>query len=362
MTNRVYNFSAGPAMLPTSVMKQIQEEFLDYQGLGASIVEVSHRLPIFREILDSAESLFRELTNLPKNYKVLFMHGGAQMQFSAVPLNLMNRKNHQGSYFITGRWGILAEKEAQRYGNTEILMDGKEFDYRKIPEYDSSTLDQKNSYAHLTTNNTLYGTRWHSFPDTGNVPLAADATSDILSREMDYSKFGIVYAGFQKNLGTSGTAIVIVREDLLGDPLPETPKLLDYALFDKENSIPNTINVFAVYVMRLVLEWVKEQGGVPEMEKLAEKKSGILYEVLDHSDFYSAVAHPDHRSTMNVTFHFPEEELLQKFLTESEKEGLFGLMGHAKVGGARASIYNAMPLEGVQELALFMKEYERKNG
>ena len=362
MADRVYNFSAGPAMLPTPVMEKIQAEFLDYQGLGASIVEISHRLPIFREILNSTESLFRELTNLPNNYRVLFMHGGAQMQFSAVPLNLMNRKKHKGSYFITGRWGILAEKEAQRYGNTEVLMDGKEYEYQKIPEFDISNLDPDTSYAHLTTNNTLYGTRWHSFPDTGSVPLAADATSDILSREMDYSQFGVVYAGFQKNLGTSGTAIVIVRDDLLGNALPETPKLLDYALFDEHQSIPNTIIVFGVYVMHLVLEWIKELGGVPEMEKLAEKKSGLLYDVLDHSDFYSAVAHSEHRSTMNVTFHFPEEELLQKFLTESDKEGLFGLMGHAQVGGARASIYNAMPLEGVEELALFMKEFERKNG
>ena len=362
MTNRVYNFSAGPAMLPTPVMQKVQEEFLDYQGLGASIVEVSHRLPIFREILDSTESMFRELTNLPKNYRVLFMHGGAQMQFSAVPLNLMSRKKHKGSYFITGRWGILAEKEAQRYGSTEILMDTKDFDYRLIPEYDGSKLDQESSYAHLTTNNTLYGTRWHSFPDTGSVPLAADATSDILSREMDYSQFGVVYAGFQKNLGTAGTAIVIVRDDLLGSALPETPKLLDYALFDEHHSLPNTINVFAVYVMRLMLEWVKEKGGVPEMEKLAEEKSALLYDVLDRSDFYLAVAHPEHRSTMNVTFNFPQDELLQKFLTESDKEGFFGLMGHAIVGGARASIYNAMPLEGVAELAKFMQEFERKNG
>ena len=208
-------------------------------------------------------------------------------------------------------------------------MDTKDFDYRLIPEYDGSKLDQESSYAHLTTNNTLYGTRWHSFPYTGSVPLAADATSDILSREMDYSQFGVVYAGFQKNLGTAGTAIVIVRDDLLGSALPETPKLLDYALFDEHHSLPNTINVFAVYVMRLMLEWVKEKGGVPEMEKLAEEKSALLYDVLDRSDFYLAVAHPEHRSTMNVTFNFPQDELLQKFLTESDKEGFFGLMGHA---------------------------------
>ena len=363
MTNRVYNFSAGPAMLPTPVMQKIQEEFLNYQGLGVSIVEISHRLPVFREILDAAESLFRELVGLPKNYRVLFMHGGAQMQFSAVPLNLMARSTHKGSYFITGRWGTLAEKEARRYGKTEVLMDGKEFDYRQIPEYDIGRLDQDTtSYAHLTSNNTLYGTRWQTFPQTGNVPLVIDATSDILSREMNYSLFGVVYAGLQKNLGTSGTGLVIVREDLLGNALPETPKLMNYALIDEQHSIPNTINVFAVYVMRLVLEWVKEQGGVPEMEKLAEQKSGLLYEVLDQSEFYHPVAHPEHRSTTNVTFHFSHEKLLEKFLAEADKEGLFALKGHASVGGARASLYNAMPLEGVNLLAQFMKEFERKNG
>ena len=258
MTNRVYNFSGGPAMLPIPVMETVQKEFLDFHGLGASIVEISHRLPVFIDIIETTKSLFRELTGLPNNYKVLFMHGGAQMQFSAVPLNLMSMKSHKGSYFITGRWGTLAENEARKYGNTEILIDGKEFEYRQIPQYDTSSLDQGSSYAHMTTNNTLYGTRWNQFPDTGNVTLVADATSDILSREMDYSQFGIVYAGLQKNLGTSGTGLVVVREDLLGHALPETPKLLDYALFDEHNSLPNTINVFAVYVMCLVLEWVKE--------------------------------------------------------------------------------------------------------
>ena len=363
MTNRVYNFSAGPAMLPTPVMQKIQEEFLDYQGLGVSIVEISHRLPVFREILDTVESLLRKLAGVPKNYRVLFMHGGAQMQFSAVPLNLMARNSHKGAYFITGRWGRLAEKEAQRYGKTEVLMDGKEFGYRQIPEYDISRLDQDNtSYAHLTSNNTLYGTRWHTFPQTGNVPLVVDSTSDILSREMNYSQLGIVYAGLQKNLGTSGTGLVIVREDLIGNALPETPKLMNYAFLDEHQSIPNTINVFAVYVMRLVLEWVKDQGGIPEMEKLADQKSGLLYEVLDQSEFYRAVAHPNHRSTTNVTFHFSHDKLLERFLIETDKEGLFALKGHASVGGIRASIYNAMPLKGVEVLAQFMKEFERKNG
>ena len=361
MTNHVYNFSAGPATMPISVMETVQKEFLDFQGLGASIVEISHRLPVFKDILDTTESLFRELTGLPNNFKVLFMHGGAQMQFSAVPLNLMSMNSQKGSYFITGRWGVLAENEARKYGNTAILIDGKNFGYRQIPKYDTSSLDKDSSYAHLTTNNTLYGTRWHEFPDTGNVPLIADATSDILSRIIDFSQFGLVYAGLQKNLGTSGTAIVIVREDLIGHALPETPKLLDYAIFNEHNSLPNTINVFAIYVMRLVLEWVKNKGGVLEMERLAEKKSSLLYDILDNSELYNSVAHPKHRSTNNITFHLPKEKLLNKFLTETDKEGLFALKGHASVGGVRASIYNAMPLEGVEALAHFMKDFERKN-
>ena len=362
MTNRVYNFGAGPSMIPTPVMMQIQHEFLDYNGLGVSIVELSHRLPLFKDILDEAESIFRELTGLPDNYRLIFMHGGAQMQFSAVPLNLMSLKSHKGSYLITGRWGTLAEKEARRYGKTEVLADGKEFEYRRIPDYDISTLDQNTSYVHLTSNNTLYGTRWHKFPETNDIPLVADSTSDILSREMDYSHFGVVYAGLQKNLGIPGTALVIVREDLLGKALPETPKLLDYSLIVESQSILNTINVFAVYVARLVLEWVKKQGGIPEMEKLAEQKSTLLYQIIDESDFYIAVAQQDHRSTMNVTFNFGQERLLQKFLSESEKEGLFALKGHASVGGVRASLYNSMPLDGVKQLADFMKEFERING
>ena len=208
-------------------MEKIKEDFLDYKGTGASIIEISHRHKIFGDILYSAKSIFRKLTNLPKNYKILFMHGGAQMQFSAVPMNLMTRKGGKGSYFITGRWGILAEKEAQRFGNTEILLDGKIFDYKRIPEFYKKSLSMDSSYAHITTNNTLYGTRWNNFPDTGNIPLVADSTSDILSRAIDYSNFGIVYAGLQKNLGVSGTAIVIIREDLIGGALPITPKLLN---------------------------------------------------------------------------------------------------------------------------------------
>ncbi len=362
MVNRIYNFSAGPSTLPLTVMETIKEDFLDYNGIGASIVEISHRHQIFLDILENTKKLFRELTNLPKNYKILFMHGGAQMQFSAVPLNLISRKENKGSYFITGRWGILAEKEARLYGDTEIILDGKTYEYRKIPTFNNRKLDKGTSYAHLTTNNTLYGTRWNSFPNTWEVPLVADATSDILSRIMDYSKFGIVYAGLQKNLGVAGVSIVIIREDLIGNALPQTPKLLNYDVVEKQNSLPNTINVFAIYVMNLVIEWIKKQGGVLEMEKLAKKKSDLLYDVLDDSSFYKILAFPEHRSLMNVTFNLKNETLLKKFISNSEKEGFFGLKGHYLLGGVRASIYNAMPIEGVKELSSYMKEFEKING
>ena len=358
MVNRVYNFSAGPSTIPLKVMEIIKEDFLNYKEIGASILEISHRHPI----LDSAELLFRELTNLPKNYKILFMHGGAQMQFSAVPLNLMSLKKNKASYFLTGRWGILAEKEAQVFGKTEVILDGKTYNYSKIPKFDSKILDKDSSYAHLTSNNTLYGTRWNSFPNTGDVPLVVDATSDILSRIMDYSKLGIVYAGLQKNLGISGIAIVIIREDLIGYALPQTPKLLNYEVFYKQNSLPNTINVFAVYVMNLVLEWIKKQGGVIEMEKMSKIKSKLLYNVLDNSSFYKSFAFSQHRSLMNVTFNLKDDNLLKLFLKDSEKEGFFGLNGHFLVGGVRASIYNAMTIEGVSELSLFLKEFEKKYG
>ena len=362
MLNRVYNFSAGPSTLPLKVLEKIKEDFLDYKGLGASILEISHRHKIFGDILDSTKSIFRELTKLPKNYKIIFMHGGAQMQFSAVPLNLMSRNGNIGSYFITGRWGKLAEEEARRYGNTEILLDGKIYDYRRIPEFKNIITQKRSSYAHITTNNTLYGTQWNTFPNTGDVPLVADATSDILSRVMDYSNFGIVYAGLQKNLGISGIAIVIIREDLIGGASLNTPKLLNYEVIYKENSLPNTINVFAIYVMKLVIEWIKKQGGVEKMQFLAKTKSEILYDALENSNFYNLIAYPKHRSEMNVTFNLKNKKILNKFLYDSEKEGFFGLKGHHLVGGVRASIYNAMPVEGVKELSFFLKEFEKKNG
>ena len=363
MTHRLYNFGPGPAMLPAPVLEQVQREWLDYQGTGVSIVELSHRGPVFFQLLDETQALFRELTGLPDSHTILFMHGGAQLQFSAVPLNLMATKPaRQAQYVISGKWGRLAEAEARKYGSTSVMLDGKDSDYTRLPEWNASRVDPEASYVHITTNNTLYGTQWPEIPDTGNVPLAADATSDILSRRLDYSCFGVLFAGFQKNLGPAGMAVVVVRNDLFEHALPETPKLLDYTVFRDNSTMPNTINTFAVYVMKLVLEWIKGEGGVEEMERRNTRKSARLYEVLDHSGFYLSIAHPESRSTMNVTFHLPSDELLQHFLSEADAVGLYAVKGHAEVGGIRASIYNAMPCEGVEMLAQFMIEFERRNG
>ena len=309
MTQRVYNFGAGPAMIPIEVMEEVQDEFLNYRNHGASIIEISHRAPPFLEILEETDEVFRRLTSLGDTHTILFMHGGAQMQFSAVPLNLMNLKpTRRATYLITGKWGILAEEEGRKYGQTHIAMNGKDVGFRSIPEWVPGELDPNSSYVHLTSNNTLYGTQWHEFPETADVPLVADATSDILSRVIDYSRFGVLYAGLQKNLGPSGLALVLVRKDLLGQSLPETPKLLNYMLTHEQRSLTNTTNIFSVYVMLKVLKWVDKEGGVQEMEKRGREKAKLLYDLLDHSDFYEAVADPQHRSICNVTFQIKDKE------------------------------------------------------
>ncbi len=309
MSQRVYNFGAGPAMLPTEVMEEVQQEMLDYQGHGASIIEISHRAPPFLEILEETESIFRRLTGLGSSHVMFFMHGGAQMQFSAVPLNLIARKEKRSAvYLITGKWGEV--------------------------------LDPETSYVHLTSNNTLYGTQWQEYPDTGKVPLVSDSTSDILSRKEDYSRFGLVYAGLQKNLGPSGLALVLVREDLLGLTLPQTPKLLDYQLAHEQRSLANTTSVFSIYVTLKMLRWVEKQGGVAVMEQRNREKSNLLYDMLDDSELYKAVADPENRSICNVTFRLDDDEMEKRFLKQSLNEGLYALKGHRDVGGIRASIYN----------------------
>ena len=360
---RVYNFSAGPAMLPTSVMEKARDEFLDYRNMGAGVIEISHRSPEFDEVLDRTDALLKELAGIPSNYRILYVHGGAQMQFSAVPLNILGLKPAlQAAYVETGQWAVKARKEAARYGKALSVASSEASNFNHIPEFDPDTVDPASSYVYITSNNTLFGTRWQQFPDTGDIPLVADMTSEFLSRRMDISKFGIIFAGLQKNLGPAGLALVIVREDLLGHALPFTPALLDYKVYAENHSMANTNNTFAIYMMSLVLEWLKAEGGVDVLEERNERKAALIYDVIDNSDFYYGTAREDSRSIMNVTFTLPDEELLGRFVRESEAAGLYALRGHRAVGGARASIYNAMPVEGCQALADFMRAFEKRNG
>ncbi|HEY5674225.1 MAG TPA: 3-phosphoserine/phosphohydroxythreonine transaminase [Malonomonas sp.] len=362
MANKVYNFGAGPAMLPEPVMQKIQQEWLDYNGMGVSVIEISHRSKEFVAILEETQALFRELTGLPDNYRILFIHGGARMQFSALPLNLAGRKpGKRCLYFETGNFAKLSATDAKDFCSVETAASSATTNYDRIPDFDPAIFSDDVSYVHITGNNTIYGTRWNQFPDTGSVPLIADMTSEILSRQIDYSKFGVVYAGMQKNLGPSGMAMVIIRDDLLGHAAAQTPVLLNYTAANKDNSLTNTTNTFAIYTTKLVLEWLKEQGGVAVIEKRNEAKAARLYEIIDGSDFYRGVAHPEHRSIMNVSFTLANEELEAKFLKEAGVIGLYALQGHRNVGGIRASIYNPMPMAGVEALASFMQEFEKHN-
>lgn len=361
--SQVWNFGAGPAMLPKPVMERIREEWLDYQGLGVSVIEISHRSKPFQEILDQAKALFRQLTGLPSNYRILFMHGGARMQFSALPLNLAGRSATRTCLYVeSGNFARLAAKDAGPFADVRVIASSAESNYDRLPHVPADSIDQGAAYLHITSNNTVFGTQWREFPDSGRVPLVTDQTSEILSRRLDFSRFGVVYAGLQKNLGPSGMAVVAIREDLLGSADERTPVLLNYARAAEDDSLTNTTNTFAVYAVRCVLEWIRDEGGVDEMERRNRAKADRLYSLLDTSDFYRPFARPEDRSMMNVVFHLPDAELEGRFLAEAEREGLFALKGHRAVGGIRASIYNPMPLEGVEVLAQFMAEFERKNG
>ena len=358
MSDKVYNFGAGPAMLPEPVMRKIQEQWLDYRGMGVSIIEISHRADEFVEVLEGAKSLFRELTDLPDNYRILFMHGGARMVFSALPLNLAGRSaTRKCLYTETGNFAKVAAQEAQKFCQVKTVISSADSGYDHIPALPLELIDQDAAYLHITGNNTIFGTRWNKFPDGGRVPLIADMTSELLSRRIDYRRFGVVYAGLQKNLGPSGMAMVIIRDDLLGYADATTPTLLDFTQADKDNSLTNTTNTFAVYVIKLVLEWLKEQGGVDAIERINEAKAARLYQVIDRGDFYRGIAQPEHRSIMNVPFLLNGDGLTARFLQQAEERGLYALKGYRSVGGVRASIYNPMPMAGVEKLASFMEEF-----
>ncbi len=358
--NRVYNFSAGPSMLPESALKKAADEMLCYGNSGMGVMEMCHRSKDYEAIINDAEALLRELMNIPENYKVLFLQGGASSQFAMVPLNLM-KKTGKADFVITGQWSKKAIQEASRYGEAVKIASSEDAVFNYIPKLDKSTFSKDASYFHITLNNTIYGTRYTSLPDTGDVPLVADMSSNILSEVVDVSKFGLIYAGAQKNMGPAGLTVVIIREDLIGDPMDITPTMFNYEIHAKNGSMYNTPPTYSIYMMKLVLEWVKEQGGVAAMQKINEEKAAILYDFLDNSELFKGTVVKEDRSLMNVPFVTGNEELDAKFVKEAKEAGFVNLKGHRTVGGMRASIYNAMPVEGVKALVEFMKKFEAEN-
>ena len=358
--SRVYNFSAGPSMLPDEVLKKAAAEMLDYQGSGQSVMEMSHRSKVYDAIIKDAQRLLREVMNIPDNYKVLFLQGGASSQFAAVPMNLMT-KSGKADYVLSGQFSTKAYKEAARYGDCKVVASSKEDNFSHIPALDPKEFRPDADYFHICLNNTIYGTVWHQLPDTGDVPLVADISSCILSRPMDVSKFGLLYAGAQKNVAPAGLTIVIVREDLLGNAMDITPTMFNYQVMADNDSMYNTPPCWPIYICKLVLEWIQSIGGLEEMERRNVRKAQLLYDFLDNSSLFQGCAEKDSRSIMNVTFVTGDKDLDAKFVKEAEAAGFVNLKGHRSVGGMRASIYNAMPEEGIQKLVDFMKKFEAEN-
>lgn len=358
--SRVFNFSAGPAMLPEEVLKIAASELLEYKTSGQSVMEMSHRSKEYDAIIKECEAILREVMSIPDNYKVLFLQGGASMQFAMIPLNLFN-KSKKADFVITGQWAKKAYQEAQKFGECKAVASSADKTFTYIPELDSSTFSADADYFHICQNNTIYGTRFSKLPETGNVPLVSDMSSCILSEPVDVSKFGIIYAGAQKNMGPAGLTVAIVREDLIGNAQPQTPTMLDYKTHAENDSMYNTPPTYGIYILKLVLEWVKKMGGLDAMKIHNEKKAGILYDFLDNSKMFKATVFGADRSLMNIPFVTGNDDLDAKFVTESKKAGFINLKGHRSVGGMRASIYNAMPIEGVEKLVAFMKAFEANN-
>jgi phosphoserine aminotransferase len=360
-TNRIYNFSAGPAVLPLEVLEQAREHLIALPGVGMSILEISHRSKPFDEIIQGAEADMRALAGIPDDYQVLLLQGGASLQFSMVPMNLLP-SGGSADYIVTGSWSQKAVKEAKRVGAVKIAATTEAENFSRIPAQNELKLDSSAAYVHYTTNNTIFGTEFGYVPDVGTVPLIADASSDIFSGPIDVAKFALIYAGAQKNLAPAGVTLVIMRDDMLKRTPTALPTMLQYAIHAENKSLYNTPPVFTIYVMSLVLKWLLKNGGLPAMERRNERKAAKLYAEIDRTGFYRAHAKPGSRSRMNVTFRLPGEELEKTFAKEATAAGLDGLKGHRSVGGMRASIYNAFPEEGIDALVQFMQEFERKNG
>lgn len=361
MAARIHNFNPGPAALPLPVLEEVKEEFLDFKGSGMSIAEISHRSAVFEGVLNDAVKRLKRLLKLQDNYKVLFLQGGASSQFFMIPMNLIP-EGSSADYINTGSWAKKAIKEAQILKKPHrVIASSEDRNFSYIPQGFSVNTDA--AYLHITSNNTIEGTQWSSFPQAGNVPLVADMSSDILSRPFDAAPFGLIYAGAQKNLGPAGVTVVIIREDMLHKAPSDIPTMLRYSTFEEKNSLYNTPPCVAIYVVQLVLKWIEDTiGGLGVMERLNREKADLIYNFIDSSDFYKGTADSDSRSTMNVTFRLPDETLEKKFVADALKEGLGGLKGHRSVGGCRASIYNAVGIDAVRSLVDFMKVFAAKNG
>jgi phosphoserine aminotransferase len=361
MTDRIFNFSAGPAILPVPVLEEAQRDMLSLPGVGMSVMEISHRSKTFADILAQADSGVRRLLGVPDNYRVLFLQGGASLQFSMVPINFLPAEG-SADYILTGSWGKKALKEAKKVGAVNLAATMADGGFTRVPNDDEINFDSRAAYVHITTNETIEGVEWKKEPNTGDVPLIADASSDIMSHRIPVEKYALIYAGAQKNMGPSGVTLVILREDLLSRIPDGLHTMLDYRTHTENNSLYNTPNTWGIYIINLVCKWVEEKGGIEGIERENGAKAKLLYDAIDATDFYRGHADADARSIMNVTFRLPSEELEKKFTSEATALGLDGLKGHRSVGGIRASIYNAFPLAGVEVLVSFMKDFERKNG
>lgn len=360
MNDRVFNFSAGPGVLADEVLLRAQKEILNYEGCGMSVMEMSHRSPFFQKIFDHTKEEFRKVMSVPDNYEILFLQGGASSQFSMVPLNLL--KDGSADYALTGNFSTIAYREAMKYGMVKCAYEGKANDYSHIPEQSELVLNSKASYFHYCANNTIYGTEWKYVPDTKGVPLVCDMSSNICSKPVDISQYGLIYAGAQKNLAPAGVTVVIIRKDLAGKQMEQTPLMMNYETMIQKDSMYNTPPCWCIYMLGLTMDWIEEMGGVVEMERRNSYKAGLLYDVIDSSSLYIGRAEKNARSRMNVTFTTGRKDMDTLFVKEAEECGLVNLKGHRLTGGIRASIYNAMKVEGVETLCAFMKNFERIHG
>jgi len=358
--NRVFNFSAGPSMLPLPVLEKAASELVCYGDSGMSVMEMSHRSPVYEEIIADAQAKLRALMNIPDNYKVLFLQGGASTQFAAVPLNLLTGSG-KADYIVSGQFSKKAYDEAQKYGDVKAIASSKDKNFTYIPKITREDIRPDADYVHICFNNTIYGTKYNYIPDTGDIPLVADLSSCIISEPIDVTKFGVIYAGAQKNMAPAGLTVVIVREDLLGKSRPDIPVMLDWKTMADNDSMYNTPPCYAIYMAKLVYEWILDMGGLDAMKEYNVKKAAVLYDYLDNQDYYIAPVEKEWRSMMNVTFVTGDEALDKKFAKEADAAGIKNIKGHRSVGGMRASIYNAMPIEGVEALVKFMDDFAKNN-